>query len=216
VWGLRYALDEVLVHLRVTQEGVSHGVVEADPREVGVAGVAGEADLRDQLAIAEDDIVRIAHAGGASSLLGAIVGEAIGEGGGVHRADTMTNCFIKSKKKGRLMPPLLLVKHFRISILVQLQDEVSHSVIRLDAHGLVAEGHLAEQFIALICNLSETYQGSNQWSGLHGDTIQRVDRSGQAVIHEQTILGGQLVEQVILRLGQVGGIHNNDRLVEFL
>lgn len=114
------------------------------------------------------------------------------------------------------MPPSLLVKHLCVSILVQLQDKVSHSVIRLDAHGLLTKGHLAEQPIALIRNLSETDQGSNQRSGLHGDAIQGVDRSGQAVIHDQTILGVQLVEQVLFRLGQVGGIHTSNRLVEFL
>jgi len=96
--GLPHPLDEILVNLRVTQEGVGRGVVEADATEVGVGGVAGEADLGDLVAVAEDGIGRVPDAGGASGLLGAIIGEAIGEGGVVHREHTVAHDLKKFKE----------------------------------------------------------------------------------------------------------------------
>lgn len=88
-----------LFHLGVAEELARHGVVEADPREVGVTGVAGEADLCDLIAVAEDDIAGVADVGGPSGLLGAIIGEAGGEGGGGHHANKYGGFSLKVKKK---------------------------------------------------------------------------------------------------------------------
>jgi len=94
VWSL-HPLEEVAVNLRVATEGVRDMVVEAQPCEVGVAGVVGETDRRHLASFAEDDVVRIAG-GGTSRVGGTVLGEARGDGGGggsVHHAISMVDLF---------------------------------------------------------------------------------------------------------------------------
>jgi len=98
---------------------------------------------------------------------------------------------------------LLLVKHFGISIAVQLEHKIPHAVIHADAHRLVLDAHLAKQLIVAVGDLGETDQSSRKRGCLNASARQAVHGGREAVIDVKTILGGQLGDEVGFGLGEV-------------
>ena len=103
-----------------------------------------------------------------------------------------------------------LVEDVEIRLLVQLQDQVAGAVVDTDCNRLAVVRHLAVHRVVVVRDLREADERRRERGGGHAVSVPRVDHLGGLVRDDQTVVGGQLVDQIRLGLGEGDVVHDAD------